>query len=99
MKRALILGVGGQDGSYLAEVLLEKGYDVHGLYRRSSVDNLVRVRHLIGTNRFTLHKGDLLDTESVMKVVCEESPHEIYNEADQDDARWSQVIPAYTGQI
>lgn len=94
--RALILGIGGQDGSYLAELLVEKGYEVHGLYRRSSVDNLWRVRHLIDSKSVTLHRGDLTDTASVMKIVKEVIPSSIYNEADQDDVNWSHEIVGYS---
>ena len=86
-KKALILGIGGQDGSYLAENLLSHGYEVHGLYRRTSVDNLWRIQGI--RNRVTLHKGDLLDLGSVVHVVETCRPDIIFNEADQDDASWS----------
>lgn len=86
-KRALILGIGGMDGSYLAEVLLDKGYSVHGLYRRSSVDNLARIRHLLG--RVTLHQGDMADSLSVREAICLAQPSLIFNEADQDSVGWS----------
>ena len=93
MKRALILGINGQDGSYLADLLLAKGYEVHGLYRRSSVDNLWRIRHLDG--KVTLHQGDLSDGASVENVIAKVMPDEIYNEADQDSVGWSHVSPDY----
>lgn len=96
-KRALILGVGGQDGSYLAEVLLERGYEVHGLYRRSSVDNLVRIHHIL--DRITLHRGDLTDYWSLRAAIRDAMPDEIYNEADQDDLRWSFKTPEYSRSV
>lgn len=96
-KRALILGVGGQDGSYLAERLLELDYDVFGLYRRSSVDNLWRIRHLLeSTSKLTmLYKGDLLDQHSIREALVDCAPDEIYNLADQDDEGWSYSVPEY----
>ena len=85
--KALILGIGGQDGSYLAENLLSCGWEVHGLYRRTSVDNLGRIAHI--RDKVTLHKGDLLDLSSVTSVILTEQPQVIFNEADQDAASWS----------
>ena len=85
--KALILGIGGQDGSYLADILLVNGWEVHGLHRRSSVDNLWRIQHI--RDRVILHKGDLLDLASVTHVITTVQPDVIYNEADQDDASWS----------
>lgn len=79
MKKALITGVTGQDGSYLAELLLEKGYDVHGMIRRSSVDYRERIAHLEGHERFHLHYGDLGDSMSLMAIVGSVRPDEIYN--------------------
>jgi len=90
-RRALILGVAGQDGSYLAEILLARGYDVYGLYRRSSSNNLRRIRHLMG--RLTLYEGDLLDMASVASAIRRSDPHEMYNEADQDHVGWSHKTP------
>lgn len=87
MKKALILGITGQDGSYLAEVLLEKGYEVHGLYRKSATGNTRNIEHLTG--KITLHRGDLLDATSLYRVISEVKPEEIYNEADQDHVGWS----------
>ena len=72
MKRALITGVTGQDGSYLSEFLLEKGYEVHGVIRRSSVDYRERICHLEGHERFHLHYGDLSDSMSMVQVISEE---------------------------
>lgn len=92
MKRALILGVGGMDGSHLADLLLDKGYSVHGLYRRTSTGNLSRVAHLTG--RITLHCGDLTDTGSLYRVLREVQPDLLFNEADQDHVGTSFDMPA-----
>ena len=91
--KALILGITGQDGSYLAEVLLEKGYEVHGFIRRSATGNTKNIVHLL--DKITLHRGDLLDTNSLWKTIKEVNPDEIYNEADQDHAGWSFDIVEY----
>ncbi len=96
-KRALILGIGGQDGSYLADILLAKGYEVHGMHRRSSVDNLGRIAHC--ADRLTLHRGDLVDGASVERIVREVHPAEIYNEADQDSVGWSRSVPELTWAV
>ena len=77
MKKALITGITGQDGSYLAEFLLEKGYDVHGVIRRSSVDYRERIAHLEGHPHFHLHYGDLSDSMSILSVVSTVRPDEI----------------------
>lgn len=100
-KRALILGVGGQDGSYLAEFLLKTGYEVHGMVHRSSVDNLVRIRHLldIPAPGLTIHRGDLTDPVSMGRVLWEVAPDEIYNFADQDNVDWSYRVPAYNYDV
>lgn len=87
MKKALILGITGQDGSYLAEVLLEKGYEVHGFIRRTATGNTKNIEHLL--DKITLHRGDMLDATSIYRVIKESQPDEIYNEADQDHAGWS----------
>jgi GDPmannose 4,6-dehydratase len=79
MKTALITGTTGQDGSYLAELLLEKGYDVHGTIRRSSVDFRERIAHLEGHPNFHLHYADLGDSMSILQVVKKVKPNEIYN--------------------
>lgn len=97
---ALILGVGGQDGSYLTELLLSQGRNVFGVYRRSSVDNLQRIRHLIPNDRLHLLQGDLTDHQSIehaMSKAARSSPLnrlDIYNLADQDDVRFSHSTPA-----
>lgn len=87
MKKALILGITGQDGSYLAEVLLEKGYEVHGMYRKTATGNTKNIEHLL--DKITLHRGDLLDATSLYRVIREVNPDELYNEADQDHVGWS----------
>jgi GDPmannose 4,6-dehydratase len=94
MKKALILGCSGQDGSYLTEILLEKGYEVHGGYRHSSGNNLKRVDHI--KDQITLHKVDLLDTSSIYKALQNISPDEVYNEADQDNVGYSFETPHYS---
>lgn len=90
-KKALILGINGQDGSYLADLLLAKGYEVHGLVRRSSSDNLWRIRHI--GDKITLWKGDLLDQTSIETVLRGAYPTEVYNLADQDNISWGESIP------
>ena len=99
MKKALITGVTGQDGSYLAEFLLEKGYDVHGMIRRSSVDYRERIAHLEGHPRFHLHYGDLGDSISLVKIVAEVRPDEIYNLAAQSHVQVSFDVPEYTADV
>jgi GDPmannose 4,6-dehydratase len=96
-KRALITGITGQDGSYLAEFLLEKGYEVYGLVRRSSTENFERIAHI--KDKVTLLQGDLMDQGSIVEVVGDIRPHEIYNLAAQSfvPTSWSQ--PSLTGQI
>ena len=89
MKTALITGITGQDGSYLAEFLLEKGYDVHGTIRRSSVDFRERIAHLEGTPHFHLHYADLGDSMSVLGVIGKVRPDEIYNLAAQSHVQVS----------
>ena len=89
MKKALITGVTGQDGSYLSELLLEKGYDVHGMIRRSSVDFRERIAHLEGHKNFHLHYGDLSDSMSLVKMIGSVGPDEIYNLAAQSHVQVS----------
>ena len=96
-KKALILGITGQDGSYLAEILLEKGYQVHGLIRRSATGNLDNISHLL--EHLSLHRGDLTDTTSLYRIIGAEKPDEIYNFADQDHVRWSFEIPSYSFDV
>jgi GDPmannose 4,6-dehydratase len=104
MKRALILGVTGQDGSYLAEVLLEKGYEVHGMVRRSATGNTRNIDHLIQdkelfNRRFFLCRGDLADATSLYRNIMKITPDEIYNEADQDHVSWSYDMVDYSADI
>jgi GDPmannose 4,6-dehydratase len=98
-KRALITGITGQDGSYLAEFLLEKGYFVHGLVRRSSIDRYDRIQHLLKNDRFHLHDGDLCDSLSIHRVLSEIMPDEIYNLAAQSHVRVSFDLPEYTADV
>ncbi|MBM4023268.1 MAG: NAD-dependent epimerase/dehydratase family protein, partial [Planctomycetes bacterium] len=97
-KRALITGVTGQDGSYLAELLLEKGYEVHGLRRRSSTFGTERIEHLIFGDppSLQLHYGDLSDGSGLVRLIREIRPHEVYNLAAQSHVRVSFDQPAYT---
>ena len=99
MKRALITGVTGQDGSYLAELLLEKGYEVYGMIRRSSVDYRERIAHLEGTPYFHLKFGDLGDSISLVKLIGEVKPDEIYNLAAQSHVQVSFDVPEFTADI
>ncbi len=99
MKKALITGITGQDGSYLAELLLEKGYEVHGIVRRVSVSNTSRIDHLLAENALRLHEGDLSDSSSIIRVVCEVKPDEIYNLAAQSHVHVSFDAPEYSGDI
>jgi GDPmannose 4,6-dehydratase len=98
-KVALITGVTGQDGSYLSEFLLEKGYDVHGIIRRSSVDFRERIAHLEGKPHFHLHYGDLGDSMSLVKVVGAVRPTEIYNLAAQSHVQVSFDAPEFTADV
>ncbi len=99
MKKALITGITGQDGSYLAEFLLEKGYEVHGLIRRASISNTARIDHLIRENKITLHGGDMSDSSSIVRIVGEIRPDEIYNLAAQSHVQVSFEAPEYAGDV
>ncbi len=99
MKTALITGVTGQDGSFLSEFLLEKGYDVHGVIRRSSTDFRERIAHLEGHERFHLHFADLGDSMSIVQVVQKVHPDEIYNLAAQSHVQVSFDSPEYTAEV
>ena len=90
-KKVLVLGCTGMDGSHLAELLLSKGYEVHGLIRKSATGNTKNIQHLIkdGEEKIILHKGDLADATSLYRIINEVKPEEIYNEADQDHVSWS----------
>ena len=103
-KKAIITGITGQDGSYLTELLLSKGYEVHGIIRRSSsfnterIDPIYKDRHEKGTKLF-LHYGDLSDASSLIKILGETQPDEIYNLAAQSHVRVSFDIPEFTGDV
>ena len=98
-KKALITGITGQDGSYLAELLLEKGYDVHGTIRRSSVDFRERIAHLEGRPNFHLHYADLGDSMSILGVISKVRPDEIYNLAAQSHVQVSFDSPEFTADV
>lgn len=97
MKRALITGIAGQDGSYLAEILLDAGYDVHGIVRRSSVPNLGRIEHILP--RLHIYHGDMTDSGSLEAAIVAAKPDEIYNLAAQSQVRISYDVPASTLDI
>lgn len=99
MKKAFITGVTGQDGSYLSEFLLKKGYEVHGMVRRSSVDYRERIAHLEGRENFYLHYGDLGDSISLVKLIGKIRPDEIYNLAAQSHVQVSFDVPEYTADV
>ena len=104
MKKALITGITGQDGSYLAEFLLEKGYEVHGIKRRASSFNTNRVDHLIQRSddedsRFFLHYGDLTDSSNLTRVIQQIQPDEIYNLGAQSHVAVSFESPEYTADV
>lgn len=98
-KTALITGVTGQDGSYLSELLLDKGYDVHGVIRRSSVDFRERIVHLEGHERFHLHYADMSDSMSIIQILNKVHPDEIYNLAAQSHVQVSFDAPEYTANV
>jgi GDPmannose 4,6-dehydratase len=97
MKVALITGITGQDGSYLAELLLERGYEVHGIIRRSSLFNTHRIDHIY--NSITLHYGDLTDSTNLVRVIRQVQPDEIYNLGAQSHVKVSFEIPEYTAMV
>ena len=104
MKKALITGITGQDGSYLAEFLLDKGYEVHGMVRRSSSDNTQRLGHLLeedkeSGSRLFLHYGDLNDTGSINRLIDRTEPDEIYNLGAQSDVKISFDVPEFTSDV
>ena len=101
MKKAIITGITGQDGSYLAELLLEKGYEVHGIKRRTSLFNTDRIDHLysdpqVADTRLFLHYGDMTDTSSLIRIIQKVTPDEIYNLAAQSHVAVSFEEPEYT---
>jgi len=97
MKVALITGITGQDGSYLAELLLEKGYEVHGIVRRSSLINTARIDHIF--EKLNLHYGDLTDSSNLISIIKKVEPDEIYNLGAQSHVKVSFELPEYTGQV
>ena len=97
MKIALITGITGQDGSYLAELLLKKGYEVHGIVRRASLINTHRIDHIY--NKINLHYGDLTDATSLISIIKKVQPDEIYNLGAQSHVKVSFELPEYTGQV
>lgn len=99
MKKALITGITGQDGSFLAEFLLEKGYEVHGIIRRASISNTARIDHLIAKRAITLHEGDLSDSSSLIRIIAIVEPDEIYNLAAQSHVQVSFDVPEYSGDV
>ena len=98
MKVALITGITGQDGSYLAELLLEKGYEVHGIIRRASMINTHRIDQIYDNPNLTLHYGDLTDSTNLVRVIQKVQPDEIYNLGAQSHVKVSFEMPEYTGQ-
>ena len=99
MKKALITGITGQDGSYLAELLVEKGYEVHGIVRRSAEHTTGRIDHLIGDGSVMLHDGDLADSSSIIRIMAEVRPDEVYNLAAQSHVGTSFDAAEYTGDV
>ncbi len=99
MKKAFITGITGQDGSFLAELLLEKGYEVHGIIRRASVFNTSRIDHLMGHEQLSLHHGDLTDSANLNKLLRQVHPDEIYNLGAQSHVKVSFDVPEYTAQV
>ena len=98
-KVALITGITGQDGSYLAEFLLEKGYEVHGIVRRSSISNTERIDNLLAKRLISIHDGDLSDSTGLIRLINEIRPDEIYNLAAQSHVGTSFDAPEYTGDV
>ena len=99
MKTALITGITGQDGSYLAELLIEKGYMVHGIVRRASLINTHRIDHIFNHPHLKLHYGDLTDSANIIHIIQQTKPDEIYNLAAQSHVKVSFEMPEYTGNV
>ena len=101
MANVLIFGITGQDGSYLAEIMLESNHNVYGLVRKSATGNTKNINHLLESDYYKsgqlkILKGDLLDNASIFKAINDSKPDYIYNEADQDHVAWSYEIPSYS---
>lgn len=99
MKKALITGITGQDGSFLAELLVEKGYEVHGIIRRASLSRTDRIDHLLEKNQIRLHQGDLTDSSSLIRIIGQIQPDELYNLAAQSHVQVSFDVPEYSGDV
>lgn len=99
MKKVLITGITGQDGSFLAELLIDKGYEVHGIVRRASISNTGRIDHLLAEHKVTLHDGDLSDSSSLIRIINIIQPDEIYNLAAQSHVQVSFDVPEYSGDV
>ena len=99
MKKALITGITGQDGSFLAELLIDKGYEVHWIVRRASISNTGRIDHLLAEHKVTLHDGDLSDSSSLIRIINIVQPDEIYNLAAQSHVQVSFDVPEYSGDV
>lgn len=99
MKKALITGITGQDGSYLAEFLLDKGYEVHGITRRASISNTSRIDHMLKEGAITIHDGDLTDSSSLIRIANIVQPDEFYNLAAQSHVQVSFDSPEYSGDV
>ena len=98
-KKAVVLGVTGQDGSFMAKLLLKKNYIVHGLVRRSATGNLKNIVDILDHKNFIIHHGDLLDFVSISNIIIKTKPNEIYNFADQDHVKWSFELPSYSFNV
>jgi len=98
-KKILILGVTGQDGSFMADFMMKKNFNVYGVIRKSATGNLNNIENLIGKKNFFIHHGDLLDLISIERIVKQIKPDEIYNFADQDHVKWSFEIPSYSFDV
>ena len=98
-KKAFIAGITGQDGSYMAELLLNKGYEVHATMRRASTFNTERIEHIMGHERLHLHHGDVTDPTNIMRLMAEIQPDEIYNLAAQSHVAVSFEVPHYTASV
>jgi GDPmannose 4,6-dehydratase len=99
MKKALVTGITGQDGSYLTELLIQDGYEVHGIMRRASVFTTERIEHLLGNPKLVLHHGDLNDSSNLTSLVSSILPDEIYHLGAQSHVGVSFEVPEYTGDV